>query len=316
MKNNRVTLGIVGLGMWGEKLVRIADALSVPICGFDPRKARAQGVQITYPSLTVFNSLDRMLADPSVTAVIVATPPDSHFDVAYRALSMGKHVLIEKPMTQQTHQARRLIDEAQKRHRTIMVDHTYLFSEALATAKRVITSGALGGLARIESTRVGSRAVTDSTVLWDLAAHDAALALDIIGSMPERVRTIAPKISGTQILENAYIELQYRGSLRYTAHVSWNHPLRIRRLIIIGSNASLVLEWHGAKESLAMVKNDITKSLTLKKREPLKEMLRHFIRTVQSSNQPLSNGHTGADVVRIIEKLHTSWNKNGLPITV
>lgn len=311
------SIAIVGLGGWGEKLVSAATRLRIPLHGFDIRAIQARKIQRTYPELQIHTSFRHVLEDPAISAVIIATTPSTHYRLAQMVLQGRKHVLIEKPMTQDVREARQLLKLALRIGRFIMVDHTYLFSPALLTARRLVIAGAIGKLLRIESTRTGSRPLADSTILWDFASHDVAIAQFLLHHLPHSVRTFAAPYSPGLALEDATIELSFpQDSVRYLSHVSWNDPIKERTLTMIGGKGALILRWDAGHEILLRARNGTLTRLKTPAKEPLIEMLNHFMHCIHTGKQPDSNGQTGYDVVRTIAALHKSWKKHGARISV
>lgn len=308
-------VAIVGLGGWGEKLVRTGTNLGIPLHGFDLDLTRGQKIKHRYPTLTLHTSLKSIMQSNNIIAVVVATTPSTHYALAHETLLARKHVLIEKPMTQNVTQAQRLRTLAVKVHRIIMIDHTYLFSPALHMARQILLSGAIGPLKRIESVRLGSRALADSTVLWDFASHDVAIAQFLTRSNPYRVRTIAEAYTKGATLDDATIELTFsKNAARYLAHVSWSDPAKERTLTLTAESGTLALRWENGKETLIRYQKGKKTALKTPAKEPLGEMFRHFIQSITTNTRPVSNDETGYEVVRVVAALHESWKRNGAAV--
>lgn len=316
-KSMHPSIAIVGLGGWGEKLVLAATRLYIPLHGFDIRPLQARKIKHIYPTLQVHTSFQHILQDPTISAVVIATTPSTHYTLTRMALQAGKHVLIEKPMTQDIREARELLRLASRVDRFIMVDHTYLFSPALIVARRLMETGSIGKILRIESVRLSSRALADSTILWDFASHDVAIAQFLLKRRPDKVRTLAEPYRPGLALEDATVELCFtQDSVRYLSHVSWNDPIKERTLTIIGKRGALILRWDAGHELLLRARNGTCALLKTPAKEPISEMLDHFIRCISTGKQPVSNGETGYQIVRIVTALHESWKKHGTLISV
>src|SRR5262245_55816817 len=185
-----IGIGVVGYGYWGPNLVRnfaeAPGASLVAVC--DVRQERLEEARRRYPSARVTEHYADLLSDSNVHAVAIATPVSSHFDLAMRALTAGKHVLVEKQLEATTEQAVRLIDEAERRNRVLMVDHTFVYTGAVRKIRDMIASGALGDLYYYDSVRVNLGLFQhDVNVIWDLAVHDLSILDFVLPSRPVAV---------------------------------------------------------------------------------------------------------------------------------
>lgn len=308
-------LAIVGLGAWGEQLLRVALHLGGTINGFDRSYARMKEVKRRYPSIRLYASYHSMLSDPSISAVIIATPPHTHYSLAKRALEKKMHVLVEKPMTQNSHEARQLIEYATKNHVVLMVDHTFLYSSALMKAKQIIDQGIIGRILRIESMRLGGLVRPQSTVLWDLAPHDIAIAHYMIGSPCTHVQTLAAPYTKRTPPDHAVFSLTWKNNTRYIGSVSWTSPTKVRQVTCIGTKGACVVSWSGKKERITRITKGIQTEVPCVASEPLERMMRQFFKAIRS-NVSKAMYQEGYDVVRTVEALHQSWKRRGYPITV
>lgn len=310
-------IAIVGLGEWGETLIHVACRMGIPLHGFDRRLLQAKQIKRRYPLIHVHTSLAGILDDNNIAAVILATPPSTHYALARTVLRAGKHVLIEKPMTQNVIHARVLLQSAASAHRIIMVDHTYVFSPSLHVARRLIRSGLIGNLKRIDSVRLGGHAFKDSTVLWDLAPHDIAISRFLLGTYPSYVQTIGKPYTQKAILDEANIELLFTAPVvRYRSRLSWNAPTKSRILTCVGDKGVLHLSWDRMNEQLLHRTKNRKMPINTPHKEPLAEMLTHFISCITTNRQPVSSGQSGYDVVRMVTALHESWKRNGAIIPI
>jgi len=252
----------------------------------------------------------RVMKDPTIYAVIIATPTSTHYEVARTALSSGKHVFVEKPMTQNMEEAKKLRSQARKKGRILMVDHTYVYSPALRTAKRLIKKGVLGTIRTISSVRVGPGIIRpDSTVLWDLAPHDISICWFLLDAYPLSSRILtkdrAPEPDG----HTRTLELTYPNNIRATVKVSWVAPKKIRNLTIRGTKGTLSISWKNAEELLTLTSRT-KQRIPTQKREPLEMAIRHFLRHIQQSTTPLTDAGHGIRVIGIISEL-----SEGIPLT-
>ena len=181
-----IRVGVIGYGYWGPNLVRnfmLAPGSAVTrVC--DLREERLSSLQKVYPGLKTCNRPTDMINDPEIDAVVIATPVSSHFELALAALQAGKHVLVEKPLASNSDQARRLVDEAAARKLVLLVDHTFVYTDAVRKIREMITSGQLGEIYYYDAVRVNLGLFQhDVNVIWDLAIHDLSI-MDYV--LPEK----------------------------------------------------------------------------------------------------------------------------------
>src|SRR5207249_10968307 len=185
-----IRIGVIGYGYWGPNIVRNLRSLEgcqlAAVCDQNP--VALQRVRQAYPDLPVTTNPYDLLTSPEIDAVAVVTPVSTHFDLAKAALENGKHVFIEKPFTSTTHQAEELIELAERKKLTIMVDHTFLFTGAVRKIRELLDDGVLGDLYYYDSTRVNLGLFQhDVSVVWDLAPHDLAIMDFLIRAKPDAV---------------------------------------------------------------------------------------------------------------------------------
>lgn len=312
----RPSVCIIGLGVWGKHLVRVATQLDIPVFGFDHNRRVMHSVKLRFPKLQICDSFEHVLNDDRITGIVIATPPLTHYTLAARALRAGKHVLIEKPMVERLTQVSRLQALSLATQRSIMIDHTYVFSPALNKARTMIQKGAIGTLQRIESIRYGGRAQTDITILSDFVPHDVSIALFLTGQSPTHARTMAAPYTKHAPLDHAIIELTLPHAVRYLAWLSWDTTIKTRKLTIIGSRASLTISWQGAKEALTLVRGHARKAIHTAPSEPLSEMMKHFVYCITNAKRPITHEASGYTSIQTISALHASWKRNGARITI
>src|SRR5581483_720021 len=202
-----LSVAVVGVGYWGPNLVR--NFLKIPgvkiasIC--DINEKNLQKMRHDYPFLKTTLDFKTVLNDPSISLVAIATPPSTHFSLAKMALNAGKHVFIEKPMTQTSDQAKKLLKIAQRKRKILMVGHTFLYSSAVQKIKDYIDKKELGKIYYYDSTRINLGGFqSDTDVLWDLATHDLAILLYIF---PEKVLSVS--VTASRHRNKKYVEVAH-----------------------------------------------------------------------------------------------------------
>jgi len=335
--SSAVGVGVVGCGYWGPNLVRnfaeLAGARVVAVS--DLSVERLTEIHGRYPKVKLTTDCQDVLSDPDVDAIVVTTPVTSHFEIAMRALQAGKHVLVTKPITADPVQAEQLIEAAEQRGLILMVDHTFVYTGAVQTIKQMVESGNLGQLYYYDSVRVNLGLFQrDVNVLWDLAVHDLAIMDFVLGQQPCAVAaTGAAHVPGHHV-NLAYLTCYFEGNLITHHQVNWLAPLKVRRTQIGGARQMIVYDDLEPSEKIKVYDKGITVggdqpgamesrigyrsgdmwapkvSLT----EGLRVEAQHFLECVEHNRQPLTDGHCGLRVTRILEAAAKSLSQRGQPI--
>lgn len=333
-------LAIIGYGYWGPNLLRnfsCCDGATVAAV-VDRRPERLKAAKRLYPGIEVFSSPEEVMKDASIDAVVVATPVFSHFPLASEALSRGKHVLIEKPMTTSSAHAMELIELAQKKNLTLMVDHTFLYTGAVKKIKEIVGAGVIGKLQYFDSVRINLGLFNpEVNVVWDLAPHDISILLHINDELPESI--VATGISHTHnSIENiAYITLNYSSNLIAHFHCSWSSPVKIRKILIGGSNKMIVFDDVEPSEKLRVYDTSYKVSPVsdedkynilvdyrlgdvfvprVSQEEALSGVARDFISAIDKGTEPVSNWKNGLSVVKVLEAAEKSIKDRGREIRI
>ena len=331
-----IKIGIIGYGYWGPNLVRnfsecgTAEVRAVS----DLRPERLKPVAARYPAIQTTANYRDLLDNPGIDAVAIATPVSTHFDLAQQALKAGKHVLVEKPFTATADQARILIEEADRRKLTLMVDHTFLFTPAVRKIKELVQSGDLGRLYYYDSVRVNLGLFQhDVNVLWDLAVHDLSIMDFILGARPQAVSATGMAHVAGQPEDMAFLTCYFADSVIAHFHVNWLAPVKIRRTLIGGDRKMIVYDDLEPSEKIKVYDKGITvnepegiyKMMVgyrtgdmwapqLATTEALLAEARHFAECVETGKRPLTDGQAGLNVVRILEAASASIRNRGQPV--
>ena len=329
-----INVGVIGYGYWGPNLVR--NMFEVPdtkvIAVSDMRWDRLEKVKLRYPTVEVTTDCNDLLNNPEIDAVVIATPVHTHYELAMQALRKGKHVMVEKPMASSSEEAMRLIDEANRRKLTLMVDHTFVYTGAVRKIKTIADSGDLGNILYYDSTRVNLGLFQrDVDVIWDLAVHDLAIMDYILPCSPCAVAAtgINHLFGGTENL--AYITMFFEGNLIAHVNVNWLSPVKVRRTLLGGSKQMIVYDDMEPSEKVKVYDKGITlsgspdslyKALVgyrsgdmfapqLEVSEALKVEIQHFADCIASGEEPITGGQAGLRVVRILESASLSMKQRG-----
>ncbi len=333
-----VSVGIAGYGYWGPNLARNFDSLSdahlSAVC--DPDPARLEHLRRNLPQATAFGDFAEMLREAEMDALVVATPVATHHALAKAGLLAGKHVLVEKPMASTVAECRELIEIADDMGLTLMVGHTYLYSEAVRKILEIIGSGDLGDIRYINCQRLNLGLFQrDINVAWDLAPHDLAIILRVMGGMPQMVNCQGNAQVNPPIEDVTNLSLSFGGRRFATVQSSWLEPRKVRQITFVGTRKMIVyddLEPLG-KIRIYDVRVDCPPHYDtfadfqysyhygecriphLEQVEPLNRMSGHFIECIRNGTRPDSCGEKGLEVVQILEACTESLSTHGGPIS-
>lgn len=329
-----INIGVIGYGYWGPNLVRnfaeIANAQVTKVSDFKPELlAKAQA---RYPTIQVTTDCRDIFTDPKIDAVVIATPVSTHFDLALAALQAGKHVLVEKPMTASSEQAKRLIEEAEKRNLVLMVDHTFVYTGAVRKMHELISSNRLGDIYYYDSVRVNLGLFQhDVNVIWDLAVHDLSIMNYLLPSQPYAVSATGISHVPGEPENIAYLTLFFESNLIAHIHVNWLAPVKVRRTLIGGSQRMIVYDDLEPSEKVKIYDKGITVngnsesvyqmligyrtgdmwSPQLDMTEALRTEGLHFINCIEQGSRPITDGEAGLRIVRILEAATQSMKQRG-----
>src|SRR5262245_10619500 len=248
-----IRIAVLGYGYWGPNLVRnfqeVNDACVAVCCDMNPQ--RLERVQAKHPWVEVTTEYNKVLNDPAVDAVVIATPVATHYEFARKALEHGKHVLVEKPIAASVAEAESLIDIAAKRNLTLMVDHTFIYTGAVRKMKEIISRGELGELYYFDSVRINLGLFQkDVNVLWDLAPHDIAILDHLVDEQPVSVCANGACHIGNGVENVAYLTVYFQSGLIAHFHNNWLAPVKIRTVLVGGSKKMILYDDMEASEKV------------------------------------------------------------------
>jgi|Deesub1362A_J573_1020465.scaffolds.fasta_scaffold00073_58 predicted dehydrogenase len=318
-----VKVGIIGLGYWGPNLLRNfqANSRSVVKYSCDILEENIQKVKDSYPFVTFTKDYLDILKDKEVDLVCIATPPETHFQLAKNALRYGKHVLIEKPMTTNTREGKKLIELAEKAGKLLLVDHTFVFSPPVRKLKELIDGGELGEVLYFDSERVNLGLLQKNiNVIWDLAPHDFSMLIYLFPNLkPVSLVAVGSKHVHARHEDMAHIMLRYENDFVAHIHVSWLSPVKIRKTVISGNKKMVWYDDAHTSEKIKIYDKGIDVDLSkespffptyrsgdilipkLENREPLSIEVEHVVNCVMGIEEPLMDGYAGLKIVRLLE---------------
>ena len=332
-----ISIGVVGCGYWGPNLLRnFAENDSAELrwlCDTDEARLAAMGRR--YPAAQTAGDYQKLLADPRLDAVAIVTPVATHFQIARQALLAGKHVLVEKPLTATATEAEELIDLARRNGRTLMVDHTFVYTGAVRKMKEVVQSGELGELLYFDSVRINLGLFQrDINVVWDLAPHDLSIMDYLIERQPDGLSAIGSCHIEKGIENIAYLILHFPGDFIAHFHFNWLAPVKIRHTLIAGSRKMILYDDIEPTEKVRVYDKGVSTNRTgpdreadyqtlvsyrtgdvwapkLDTTEALRHVVAEFLDSIRTARQPLTDGAAGLRVVRLLEAAQRSIKQGG-----
>lgn len=334
-----IRVGIIGVGYWGPNLVRCFQELPevevAYVCDRDTKKL--DHILERFPSVTAVTDAEEVLRRDRIDAVVIATPTKTHYRLAKRALEARLHTFVEKPLATRGEECADLIECAAANGVMLFVGHVFLYSAAVAKLKDLVSSGELGEIYYISSSRLNLGPVRhDVNALWDLAPHDTSIILELMGQSPISVSCSGLAYLDRRIHDVCNMTMQFPDNRIGIVHVSWLDPRKRRVMTVVGSNKMAVYDdiepiekirvydtgIHAATEASSFGEflysyryGDIY-SPRIKESEPLKAEIRAFIDAILTGTRPKTDGWNGMRVVEVIEAADRSLREHGGQIAV
>lgn len=313
--------GIIGAGNWGINLVRnfcqISRTDNVAVCDLD--KNRLSLIESEFPGIETFLNPDKIISNNKIESIVIATPAESHYEIAKKALLAGKHVLVEKPLALEIDEAEELIETAKNNKLKLMVDHLLVYHPVICKIKELIDKEELGKIYYLYSERLNLGVIrSKENVLWSLGPHDISVVLYLLNEFPSRIEASGGiYIQERQKIEDAvFLHLSFPSGVDAHSHLSWLDPHKTRKLTIVGDKKMVIfddmeprnkltifdkgVEWT-EKGGISVRYGDIyIPSIPLY--EPLKAVCEHFIDCVENNQNPKSDGDGGLKVLKVLKK--------------
>jgi len=335
----RLRVGVLGAGYWGPNVIRtfasLPDCEVAYVC--DQRPGRLQFVGERFPGLKLTSRYEDLLEDSALDAVAVVTPVSTHRALASAALTAGKHVFVEKPLAATVADAAALVEAAAAANRVLATGHLFVYHPAVAYMRDVVALGDLGELCYAEAARVNlGPPSSEVSVIWDLAVHDVAILLSLVGQAPTEVAVAGRHCVHPTLTDVAFLRLSFANNFFAQLHVSWLSPLRVRRFFIAGSAGSATfddtrdtgkLTVVGRGEDSRMGASDAdardlyyrtgaVRTPDLSNVLPLTAECAHFLECVRFGRVPLADGNAGLRVVQVLEAAEQSVASGGRPVAI
>lgn len=334
-----IKIGLIGYGYWGPNLARNfynnPDFELSAICDFSPDRLQAAGS--LYPQAKALSQVEEIFDDKQLDAIAIATPVSTHFDLAKKAFLSGKHVWLEKPMTEKVEQAEELIELAEKKNKVLLVDHTFVYTGAVRKIKDLINKGELGGLIYYDSTRANLGLFQqDVDVIWDLAPHDISIMDYLMPFKKLAISATGSHFYGKHIVPKAVLTVYMENNIVAHINVSWVSPVKIRNTFIAGTSKMVLYDDNHPSEKIKIYDKGVDLYETKEKLYHLKVQYRvgdmyapkledhealafetiHFADCILNGEKPLTDGRAGLEVVKVLVASKESLAKNGAPVEI
>jgi predicted dehydrogenase len=302
-------------------------------CDLDEAALARIGSQ--HPGIATTTDYGVLLGDPDIEAVVVTAPTPSHYELAKAALLTNRHVFVEKPIALAVAQAEDLVALATERRRVLMVGHLLMYHPAVTKLKQMVTSGELGDIYYLYSSRLNLGQVRRSeNAMWSLAPHDIAVALFLLEEQPTTVAAQGLTYLQPGIPDTVFLTLRFASGRAAHVHVSWLDPHKVRRITVVGSQKMAVFDDVDSTEKLRIYDKGVQRpaydsygdSLSLRfgdisipridMREPLRLECQHFVDCIQNGSTPLSDGRNGLQVLHVLEAGQRSLERGGEPVAL
>jgi UDP-2-acetamido-3-amino-2,3-dideoxy-glucuronate N-acetyltransferase len=324
-----VKVAVVGCGAWGKNHLRVFDSLGALCMACDEDEGKLYEVHKAYPDVRCTPYFKTVLKSSVVRGVVIATPSQEHYRMALEALEAGKDVLVEKPLALRYKEGEALVRLAAKRERLLMVGHILLFHPAVEKMKALLAEGAVGEVEYLYSNRLNFGKVrTEESALWSFAPHDLAAFLYLLGKLPREVTTTGGAYLQPRVADVTVTNLEFAEGVRAHLYVSWLHPFKEQRMVLVGDKGMLVFD-DLAKDRLVLFQRRLDrtdggwvahkpegKPVQVSSEEPLLREDRHFLDCIARRRKPRSDGESALAVLKILEASQRSLEARGRPVAL
>jgi len=325
MKRN---IAVIGCGYWGKNLVRNLEELGALYAVCEVNNSALRFCEQNYPAAKLYVDHSALLRDAGVEAVVIATPAVSHYGLARQALLAGRDVMVEKPIALHYREGEDLVALSKEKERILMTGHVLLYHPAIVKLKRMICDGELGKINYIYSNRLNlGKFRTEENILWSFAPHDISVILHLLDEMPSSVTASGGNYLNTDVADVTTTLLQFPSGVRSHIFVSWLHPYKEQKLVVVGDKKMVLFDDVYRDEKLFLYEHRIdwierapiphkeeARAVPTEKTEPLRAECAHFIECVSTRHNPLTDGHEGLRVLKVLEASQRSLEEKGKKI--
>jgi UDP-2-acetamido-3-amino-2,3-dideoxy-glucuronate N-acetyltransferase len=314
MKN----IAVIGCGYWGKNLVRNFHELGAlhTICETDTTTLKT--IHLGYPEVKTENVYSEVPKNPNIQGIVISTPAELHYQMAKQALEEDKDVFVEKPLALTVKEGEELVDLAKTKNRILMVGHLLEYHPAISWLKTFIDEGGLGKVNYIYSSRLNlGKFRTEENILWSFAPHDISVILSLLEQVPEEVNAFGGDYLNKGIVDVTVTTMGFKGGTKAHIFVSWLHPYKEQKLVVVGSRKTAVFD--GVEETLKLYENPVEwinqiptpnkvegLQIYYDKTEPLRLECKHFLNCIESRQTPKTDGAKALEVLRVLERSQKS----------
>jgi UDP-2-acetamido-3-amino-2,3-dideoxy-glucuronate N-acetyltransferase len=320
-----VGVAVVGCGYWGKNLVRNFYELNALKVLYDLDEKRAREMGSIYSEVRIARSLTEVYQDDSIDGIVVAVPAEFHYEVAKEGLLAGKDVFVEKPLALKVREGRELVALAEERKRILMVGHLLEYHPGVIKLKEMVSSGELGKINYIHSTRLNlGKFRTEENILWSFAPHDISVILLLLGEMPREVSAHGGSYLNQGVADVTMTTMDFPSGVKSHIFVSWLHPYKEQKLVIVGDRKMAVFDDVVQKDKLLLFshridwidrvpvpKKEDAEVIRFEMEEPLKSECRHFLECIGSRAKARTDGENGVRVLEILDLCQRSLQEGG-----
>ena len=316
MSEIKKNIAVLGCGYWGKNLIRNFAEIGALAAVSDPDQNAAQKFAHTYNVQSL--SVDEVMASPEIEGVVIAAPARLHYELGKRALESGKHVFVEKPLSLSVSDGEKLCALADDKNKVLMVGHLLHYHSAYLKLKDMVSSGELGDIRYIYSNRLNLGKIRrEEDILWSFAPHDISMILDLMGDEPTNIRADGGFYLSDNIADITNTHLTFSNNRKAHIFVSWLHPFKEQKLVVVGSKAMVVfIDGEPWDKKLQLYKHNISvedenavplidkadvEYVSVEETEPLKNECLHFIECMESGKTPRTDGEEGLRVLKVLE---------------
>jgi predicted dehydrogenase len=329
-----ITIACIGAGHWGKNLIRIYSRFPgvrlKAIC--DLNQEVLSSLKKSYSHIYLTDNYNEIVEDPQIIALVIASPTETHYDIAKRALLANKHVFSEKPLCLEVEQGIELVDLAEKNNKILMIGHIMVYHPAFTHLKKAVDAYELGDLLYIHSQRTNLGVLRKKeNALWSLAPHDICMIISLFKETPHTVSAIGGAFINPPVEDVAFVNLSFSKGRAAHVWVGWLAPEKVRKLTVVGSKQMAVFNDAMSSEKLVFhhkgfidIKNGLeTESMQvsygttvhpLPPTEPLYLECLHFIECITQNRSPLTDGTNAITIHRILSAAQNSMKNNGNPV--
>lgn len=324
--SKRPFVAVIGSGYWGKNLVRNYHQLGSLRLICDRNEETLGRFRQDYPDVKTCIALNEVISQDDIAGVVIATPAETHYNLAREALLAGKHVYVEKPLVLAEAEAEELISIAEDKGLVLMVGHLLQHHPAFIRLKELVSSGELGRINYIYSNRLNLGKIRrEENILWSFAPHDISMILSLAGEEPDAVSATGGNYLHKKIADVTTTHLEFPSGLKAHIFVSWLHPFKEQKLVVVGDKKMAVFDdtqpWQDKlllyahkinwENNMPVPEKAMPERVEMPEAEPLRLECEHFLDCITNGKIPVTDGMEGLRVLRVLNRSQKSLDDGG-----